>query len=116
MIAWLTPNRVAVIFGILTGIAAFIAGLVKVLPTKYSDTILAIAGLITTLATLLKFIGGAQKFESTPMGQATEAKRVGLATTQYIPDNISPGDELNQGPDLNDAPERTRVISPEVPK
>lgn len=74
----LTPNRLVALAAVATGLAAFIAGLVKVFPTKYSDLILSVAGVFGVGAVALKFMSGSQLFDQTPAGQAAEAVRTGI--------------------------------------
>lgn len=81
----LTPNRLVALAAVATGLAAFIAGLVKVFPTKYSDLILSVAGVFGVGAVALKFMSGSQLFDQTPAGQLAEAVRTGVTPTVAIP-------------------------------
>lgn len=64
MSAVLSANRVAVIVGVLTGLAAFIGGVAGALPHSWQNTAVAIVGVLTVAAHNLHFITGAQKSEA----------------------------------------------------
>ena len=48
----------------LTSIAALVAGLAKTLPSKYSNVILAVAGVLGAAVTALKFMEGSQRYDA----------------------------------------------------
>ena len=60
----LPANRVAAITTWLTGLAAFITGITSTLPSSWQNAAIGIGGLITSLASALVFMIGAQKSEA----------------------------------------------------
>lgn len=60
----MTANRLAAMSAAVTGLAAFVAGLVQVLPGTWPNVALAGAGLLTKLGTVLSFLDGSKKFDA----------------------------------------------------
>lgn len=65
----LTPARVVAATTILTGLAAFVTGIVGVLPHGWQNMALAGAGLLTKAVTAAKFLHGNSAWELSPAGQ-----------------------------------------------
>lgn len=61
----MTANRLAALSAAVTGLAAFVAGLVQVLPGgAWPNVALAGAGLLTKLGAVLSFLDGSKKFDA----------------------------------------------------
>jgi hypothetical protein len=68
----MTANRIAALAGTLAGLAALIAGLAQVLPGTWPNVALAAAGLLTKLATIVKFLDGSQRWDQLTAGDELE--------------------------------------------
>ena len=68
-----SPHRVLAFTTVATGLAAFISGIVGVLPGTWANYALAGAGLLTKLVATVKFLDGNSKWELSPAGQSASA-------------------------------------------
>lgn len=65
-----SANRIAAISTFVAGLAAFVVGIASVPQlSQWQDTALAIAGVLTSLLTALKFLDGSQKWDALTVGQ-----------------------------------------------
>ncbi len=82
MLSFLTPARIAAIATFSAGLAAFILGVVQIFPQSWQNYALAAAGLLTKLATGLKFLHGSQQWDKLTAGAsiptAHEVERAAL--------------------------------------
>lgn len=60
----ITPNRVAAATTWTVGLSTFVYGIVGTFPHSWQSTALVVAGLLTKVATTLKFLQGSQNWDS----------------------------------------------------
>jgi hypothetical protein len=65
-------NRVAAIATWLTAFAAFVLGIVQILPSGWQNYALIGSGLLVKVATTIKFLDGAQKWDALTIGQVVK--------------------------------------------
>lgn len=92
----LTANRLALVAAFLASLATGAAGVANTIPGQTGQAILIIAGMIGAVATAVTFAVGSQKFDATPVGQASAAAKLELlapAAAKVAP-VVSTADEI----------------------